>query len=156
MTDSPVMSPISPHLVVDDAAAAIDFYKSAFGAEEMVRLPTPDGRLMHACVRINGATVMLIDHFPEWGGHTPKSLGGSPVSMHLIVDDADAAIARAEAAGARVVQAAHDTFWGDRFGAIEDPFGHHWTLAHTIRAVEGAELQAAADKAVADAMGGRP
>lgn len=153
MNESTGMSPISPHLVVDGAAAAIDFYKAAFGAEELVRLPTPDGRLMHACVRINGATVMLVDHFPEWGGHTPRSLGGSPVSMHLVVADADAAIARAEAAGARVVQAAHDAFWGDRFGAIEDPFGHHWTLAHTLRAVAPDELADAARQA-ASSMGG--
>lgn len=144
MSDSPAMSPLSPHLVVADAAAAIEFYKAAFGAEEMVRLPVPDGRLMHACIRINGATVMLVDHFPEWGGQTPATLGGTPVSMHLIVEDADAAIARAEAAGARVAQPAHDAFWGDRFGAIEDPFGHHWTLAHPIRQLTEAELRAAA------------
>lgn len=156
MPEAPKMSPLSPHLVVDDAAAAIDFYKAAFGAEEMVRLPTPDGRLMHACIAINGATVMLVDHFPEWGGHTPKSLGGTPVSMHLIVADADAAIARAEAAGARVVEAAHDTFWGDRFGAIEDPFGHHWTLAHSIRAVAEDDLREGALKAAGGEMGARP
>lgn len=155
MSNPPGMSPVSPHLVVHDAAAAIDFYKAAFGAEEMVRLPAPDGRLMHACLRINGATVMLVDHFPEWGGATPKSLGGTAVSMHLIVDDADAAIARAEGAGARVTQPAHDSFWGDRFGAIEDPFGHQWTLAHSLREVSETEMREAA-LAAAGSMEARP
>lgn len=144
MSDIPGMSPLSLHLVVADAAAAIDFCKAAFGAGDMVRLPVPDGRLMHACVRINGATVMLVDHVPEWGGKTPATLAGTPVSMHLIVEDADAAIARAEGAGARVTQPPHDAFWGDRFGAIEDPFGHHGTLAHPIRQLTEAELRDAA------------
>jgi PhnB protein len=150
MSELHAMSPVSPHLVVADAAAAINFYKAAFGAEEMIRLPAPDGRLMHACLRINGATVMLVDHFPEWGGATPMTLGGTPVSMHLIVDDADVAIARAEAAGARVTQAPHDTFWGDRFGAVEDPFGHQWTFAHVIRRLSEAEMKESARKAAAD------
>lgn len=120
---------VTPHLICAGAADAIGFYKEAFGAVEMVRLPGKDGKLIHACVAINGSPVMLADEFPEWGNLSPKTLGGSPVTIHLAVDDADAAAARAVTTGARVKMPVQDMFWGDRYGVIEDPFGHLWSLA---------------------------
>lgn len=123
------MSLITPHIVCRDAAKAIDFYRAAFGAEEIMRMPGPDGRLMHASIRINGAVVMMHDEFPEHGGLSPLSLGGTPVTIHLMVDDADAAAERAVAAGAAIVMPVEDQFWGDRYGVVKDPFGHHWSIA---------------------------
>jgi PhnB protein len=120
---------LSPHLVCAGAARAIDFYKAAFGAVEMMRLPGPDGRLMHGCVSINGSSVMLVDEFPEMGAMAPTTLKGTPVTIHLIVDDVDAVTARAVAAGATVVMPVADQFWGDRYGVVADPFGHHWSIA---------------------------
>jgi PhnB protein len=132
---------LSPHLVCAGAADAIDFYKEGLGAEELIRMPGPDGKLMHACISINGSSVMLVDEFPDHGVLSPKSLGGTPASIHLIVDDADAAIARAEKAGATVVMAPHDAVWGDRFGQIEDPFGHRWSFSTPQRTVAPEEMK---------------
>ena len=129
MSDTPVMPCLSPHLVCDGAAKAIDFYKAAFGAEEVMRLPGADGRLMHASVMINGAMVLLVDEMPEHGVLGPVKIGGTAVTLHLVVPDVDAAMARAEAAGADVIMAAADQFWGDRYGVIKDPFGHNWSIA---------------------------
>jgi PhnB protein len=123
------MPAVTPHLICAGAAEAIEFYKQAFGAVEMVRLPGKDGKLMHACVSINGSPVMLADEFPEWGSLSPKTLNGTPVTIHLVVEDADAAAARAVAAGATVKMPVQDMFWGDRYGVVEDPFGHLWSLA---------------------------
>jgi uncharacterized glyoxalase superfamily protein PhnB/ketosteroid isomerase-like protein len=139
---------VTPHLVCDDAAQAIAFYKDAFGAQELVRLPAPNGKLMHGCVRINGSTVMVVDEFPEMGSVGPKKLKGTPVTVHLSVPDADAAVSRAVAAGARVVMPLADMFWGDRYGVIEDPFGHRWSIAHTVKAVPASELATAAQQAM--------
>jgi uncharacterized glyoxalase superfamily protein PhnB len=129
----PGMSGVAPHLVCDGAAAAIEFYKKAFDAEEVVRLPGPDGRLMHASVRINGAMVMLVDEFPDMKSLGPKKLKGTPVVLHLSVADVDGVIAQAFDAGARVVMPAQDMFWGDRYGQVEDPFGHLWSIATPIK-----------------------
>jgi PhnB protein len=137
---------VSPHLVVDNAAAAIDFYVKAFGAEELGRVPGPDGRLVHAAVRINGFLVMMADDFPEMCGGksmTPKSLGGTPVTIHLTVDDVDTKFQRALDAGATVVTPLDDQFWGDRYGVVADPFGHQWSLGQPVREVSPEELQAA-------------
>ena len=137
---------VSPHLVVDDAAAAIDFYVKAFDAVELGRVPGPDGRLVHAALRINGFLVMLNDDFPETCGGksmTPKSLGGTPVTIHMTVTDVDAKFQRALDAGATVVGALEDQFWGDRYGVVADPFGHHWSLAQPVREVDYDEIQAA-------------
>lgn len=123
------MGLVTPHIVCREAAKAIDFYKAAFGAEEIMRMPGPDGRLLHASIRINGAVVMMHDEFPEHGGHSPLALGGTPVTIHLMVDDADAAAARAVAAGAELVMPVEDQFWGDRYGMVQDPFGHRWSIA---------------------------
>lgn len=122
-----------PHLVCSPAADAIEFYKKAFDAEEVSRAPAPDGkRLMHASIRIGGEMVFLADDFPEYCGgasQTATALGGTPVTIHRYVKDCDAAIAKAEKAGATVKMPAADMFWGDRYGVVVDPFGHNWSLA---------------------------
>ncbi len=138
---------LSPHLVIAGAAEAIDFYKRAFGAQEMIRLPGRDGKLMHAAIRINGAMVMLVDENVDCGMPGPKTLKGTPVSIHLMVDDVDAWVARAVEAGAAVTIPVADMFWGDRFGMIEDPFGHRWSIATHLRDMSEAELKEAAQSA---------
>jgi PhnB protein len=140
-----VQPAISPHLVVDDAAAAIDFYVKAFDAKEIGRLPGPGGKLMHAALHINGFTVMLNDDFPEMSGGksmTPTSLGGTPVTIHLTVTDVEAKFQRALDAGASVVAPLEDQFWGDRYGIVADPFGHHWSLGQPVREVSAEEIAA--------------
>jgi PhnB protein len=137
---------LSPHLVVDDAAAAIDFYVSAFGATELGRVPHPDGRLVHAALTINGSMVMLNDDFPDFNDgkpSTPTALGGTPVTIHLQVPDVEAAFARALEAGALVVAPLEDQFWGDRYGIVRDPFGHQWSLGQPVREVSNEEIAAA-------------
>ena len=121
-----------PHLVVQGGSKAIDFYKKAFGAEEVMRMPSPDGRLMHGEVRIGSSLVYVCDDFPEFCGgksRAAKALGGSPVTVHRYVTDVDAAIKRAADAGATVTMPPQDMFWGDRYGTVEDPFGHSWSFA---------------------------
>jgi uncharacterized glyoxalase superfamily protein PhnB len=134
---------LTPHLVCRDAAAAIAYYVKAFGAIEQGRLPGPDGRLMHAMIRIGDSPLMLVDEMPEWGALGPQSLKGSPVTIHLYVEDVDAAVARAVDAGARITMPVADMFWGDRYGQIEDPFGHHWSIATHTRDVSPEKMQAA-------------
>ena len=140
---------LTPHIVCDGAAEAIDFYKKAFGAEELIRMPAPNGKLMHAAISIHGSMLMLVDEMKEHGVLSPASLGGSPVTLHLNVANADAAIDRAVAAGATVTLAAHDAFWGDRYGQVRDPFGHNWSIAHPLRetAMSDSELKEAAKSA---------
>lgn len=135
---------VIPHLVVDDAAAAIEFYKAAFGASETMRMPADDGkRLLHAEILLNGAKVYIADAFPEYreqhGGHikTPKESGATSVTLHLDVDNCDAAVERAQAAGATVVMAPWDAFWGARYAQVVDPFGHAWSLAHPLPGAAG-------------------
>jgi PhnB protein len=137
---------ILPHLVVDDAAAAIDFYTKAFGAVEYGRVPGPDGKLIHAALEINGSTVMLNDDFPEMSGGksmTPTSLGGSPVTIHLVVTDVDKQFQQAVGAGATVVMPVEDQFWGDRYGVLQDPFGHQWSMGQPVREVSMEEIEEA-------------
>jgi uncharacterized glyoxalase superfamily protein PhnB len=139
---------ITPHLVVEGAADAMEFYKRAFGAEEIARAPMPDGeRLMHAAMKIGDAMLMLVDAFEEMGMKGPKALGGSGVTLHLYVPDADAAFQRAVDAGCSVAMPLADMFWGDRYGKVKDPFGHEWSIATKLRDVspeEFAEAQRAA------------
>jgi PhnB protein len=127
------MHGLCPHLVCKGAADAMDFYKKAFHATEMMRLPGPDGKLMHGSMQINGCMVMLADEFRDVGAEhsnaAPPTLGGTPVVLHLQVDDCDAWAARAIAAGAKWIMPMADMFWGDRYGLIEDPFGHRWSIA---------------------------
>lgn len=137
------MRTVTPHLVCAGAAEAIEFYKKAFGAVEMMRLPGPDGRLVHGCVRIGDSQVMLVDEFPEWGSLGPKALKGTAVTIHLQVDDVDAVVAQAVAAGAKVKMPVQDMFWGDRYGQVEDPYGHSWSVATHTRDVTPEEIQKA-------------
>ena len=143
MTIPQGMHSVTPHLICAGAAQAIEFYKQAFGAQERARLPGPDGRLMHASVQIGDSQVMLVDEMPEWGALGPKSLKGSPVTIHLYVDDVDAFVDRAVKAGAKVTMPVADQFWGDRYGKLEDPFGHHWSVATHVRDVSMEEAQQA-------------
>jgi PhnB protein len=126
-----------PHLCCSPTSEAIEFYKKAFGAEEIHRMPAPDGkRIMHAAMRIGKSLFFLNDDFPEYCGgkkNTPTALGGTPVSLHHYVEDCDAAIKRAADAGAKVIMPASDMFWGDRYGVISDPFGHKWSFATHIK-----------------------
>jgi len=137
------MTAVTPHLVCAGAAKAIDFYKKAFGAVEETRLPGPDGKIMHAMIRIGGAAIMLVDEAPEWGMLGPNALKGSPVTIHLYVDDADAFAARAAKAGAKVTMPVADMFWGDRYGTLEDPYGHRWSVGTHVRDVTSAEMKEA-------------
>ncbi|MDP9141528.1 MAG: VOC family protein [Pseudomonadota bacterium] len=141
------MHSVTPHLVCAGAARAIEFYKAAFDAKEEARLPGPDGRLMHASIRIGDSCVMLVDEMPEHGVLSPKALKGSPVTIHVYVKDVDAAFAQAVKAGATVKMPVEDMFWGDRYGVLEDPFGHTWSLATHVRDVGPDELQGAFRKA---------
>jgi uncharacterized glyoxalase superfamily protein PhnB len=137
---------VTPALLVRGAAEAIDFYTRAFGARELGRMPAPDGqRIWHAELQIGDARLMLADEFPEMGGHAPESLGGTPVSLHLYVEDADAVIQRAVDAGATVIQPPMDAFWGDRYGRIKDPFGHEWSVATHIEDVSEEEMRQRAE-----------
>lgn len=137
---------ITPHLVCAGASEAIAFYIKAFDAVETLRLPGPQGRLIHAQIRIGNSTVMLVDEFPERCSFGPKSLKGTPVTIHLQVADVDAVIAQAVAAGATLVMPAEDMFWGDRYGRVDDPFGHSWSIATHLRAVSPEEMKAATEK----------
>ncbi|MCE3283833.1 MAG: glyoxalase/bleomycin resistance protein/dioxygenase [Steroidobacteraceae bacterium] len=137
------MHSVTPHLVCDGAGAAIDFYVKAFGATDQGRMPGPDGRLMHAQIRIGDSYVMLVDENRQFGMLGPKALNGSPVTIHLYVDDVDRSFERAVGAGAKSVMAPADMFWGDRYGVLEDPFGHRWSVATHQREVSPDEMQQA-------------
>jgi uncharacterized glyoxalase superfamily protein PhnB len=143
------MHTITPHLVCAGAADAIEFYKKAFNAVEEARLPAPNGKIMHAMIRIEGSVLMLVDEMPEWGTLGPKSLKGSPVTIHIYVPDVDAFVKRAVSAGAKVTMPVADMFWGDRYGKLEDPFGHHWSVATHVRDATPEEIQQAMQKACA-------
>jgi len=137
------MHTVTPHLICDGAADAIEFYKKAFSATEKSRLPGPNGKLMHASIQIGDSTVMLVDEMPQHGALGPKSLKGSPVAIHLYVEDADSFAARAVMAGAKMTMPVTDMFWGDRYGQFEDPFGHRWSVATQKRKVTPQEMQQA-------------
>lgn len=136
------MHSLTPHLVCAGAAEAIEFYKKAFNATEMARLPGPDGQLMHAAVRIGDSVLMLVDEFPQWGTLGPLALKGSPVVLHLYVEDVDAQVKQAVAVGAKLTMPVTDMFWGDRYGQVEDPFGHKWSVATHTRDLTPEEIQA--------------
>ena len=144
---------LSPYLTVNGAAAAIDFYRAAFGARELFRLTGPDGRIGHAELRIGDATVMLSDEWPDFGALSPPSIGGSPVKLHLYVDDCDAVVARAVAAGATLMRPVTDQFYGDRSGMIADPFGHSWFVATLKEQVAPQEMQRRWDAAMGSTAG---
>jgi PhnB protein len=119
----------TPYLIIKNAARAIDFYKKAFGATERMRMADPTGKVMHAEIQIGDSRIMIADEFPEMGARSPESLGGSPVSIFLYVEDVDALAKQATSAGAKVLMPIQDQFWGDRYGKLTDPFGHVWDIA---------------------------
>jgi PhnB protein len=134
MSDTPKHVPagyhtLTPYLIVEGAAKAIEFYKKAFGATEVMRLDGPNGRVGHAELSIGGSKIMLADEFPDHSAHGPGHFGGSPISLHLYVEDADESAARAVAAGATLTRPVEDQFYGDRLGSLKDPFGHVWHVA---------------------------
>src|ERR1700694_3770400 len=134
------MTAVTPHLICARASEAIEFYKKAFGAVEESRLPGADGKIMHAVIRIGSSAIMLMDEMPEWGALGPKALKGSPVTIHLYVGDTDAFMGGAVKAGAKGAMPVSDQFWGDRYGAIEDPFGHKWSIGTHVRDVSPKEM----------------
>ena len=138
---------VTPYLIVDGAAKALEFYVRAFGAEETFRFPTPDGKIGHAEIRIGDSMVMLADEYPGFGYKSPPAYGGTPVSICLYVADVDQLFARAIAAGARVQRPVQDQFYGDRTGTLIDPFGHVWSIATHKEDVSVEEMQRRAQAA---------
>jgi PhnB protein len=132
---------VTPYLIVNDAAAAIEFYKKAFGATELMRMPKPNGKIGHAEIRIGDSPIMLADEAPEMGARSPRTVGGSPVSIFLYVDDVDTTFARAVDGGAKVQRPLADQFYGDRTGGVEDPFGHVWYIATHVEDVSPEEMK---------------
>jgi uncharacterized glyoxalase superfamily protein PhnB len=133
---------ITPHLIIQNAAQAIEFYKRAFGAEEVYRSPGPDGKsLIHAALKIGDSHIFLCDEFPQMGAKSPLTLGGTPVTIHLYVENVDQLFQRAVQAGAQVVMPLNDQFWGDRYGMLKDPYGHTWSIACHIEDVSPEELR---------------
>jgi len=139
----------TPYLFVKDAARAIDFYKAAFNAKEVMRFPAPGGRVGHAEIKIGDSPIMLADESPQMGAPGPKTLGGSTVMLHLYVRDVDKVVEQATAAGAKVIRPVADQFYGDRAGALEDPFGHLWHVASRKEHVPPKELRKRAEAAMA-------
>ena len=132
---------VTPYLIVSDAKGAIEFYKRAFGATEVLRLQSPDGKVGHAEVKIGDCHIMLADEFPEMGAKSPQSIGGTPVGFCIYLPNVDAAFDKAVAAGGKVERPVQDQFYGDRAGTIIDPFGHKWTLATHIEDVPQEEVE---------------
>ena len=139
---------VTPYLAVDDAAGAIEFYGVVFGATERMRMAAPEGKVGHAEIQIGDSLVMLSDEFPEMGVSSPKTVGGSPVTLSVYVEDVDAVVARAVAAGATELRPVEDQFYGDRTGQFEDPFGHRWSVATHVEDVPPDEMAARAAKAM--------
>ncbi|HEU4564344.1 MAG TPA: VOC family protein [Gemmatimonadaceae bacterium] len=142
---------ITPAIIVRRAAEAIEFYKKAFGAEEVTRMAGPDGTIMHAEIRIGDSIVMLGEENEQWGARSPLTTGSPTGSLHIYVDDADAAFDRAVRAGATVRYPLEDAFWGDRYGKVADPFGHEWGIATHIKDMTDDEIRRAADAWMAQA-----
>jgi PhnB protein len=145
---------VIPHLVCDPCAPAMDFYKKAFGAEELCRMPSPDGRIMHGEMKFGQGIVFMADDFKEYCGgmsQSPLGLKGTPVTLHRYVPNVDQAIEQAVAAGATIVMPAMDMFWGDRYGVVQDPFGHKWSLATHLKDLTPAEIEAGMKEAFSHA-----
>ena len=142
----PGMHSVTPHLVCAGAADAIAFYKKAFNAQELAQLAGPDGKLMHGMIKIGDSALMLVDEYPQWDSLGPKARNGTSVTLHLYVEDADAQFKQAIDAGCSVRMPLADMFWGDRYGVVQDPFGHLWSIATHVRDVSPEEIRAAAEK----------
>jgi PhnB protein len=139
---------VTPYLAVDDAARAIEYYKAAFGAVEVMRMPAPGGKVGHAEIEIGGSRIMLADAYPDMGFRSPRAYGGSPVNLHLYVADADSVARAAVSAGAKELRPVKDQFYGDRSGSVEDPFGHVWHIATRKEDLSPAELTRRAEAAM--------
>ena len=144
---------VTPHLIINGAADAIEFYKKAFGATELFRFPAPDGKIEHAEIKIGDSPIMLADEFAEMGYKGPQALGGSPVSLMIYLEDVDAVFNRAVEAGASVKEAVQDKFYGDRTGTLTDPFGHVWHVSTHKEDVSMEEMEERAKAASAKASG---
>lgn len=142
---------VTPYLCCKDAGAAIEFYKKAFGATEVMRSEAPGGKIGHAEIQIGDSRVMLADEFPEMGFLSPKAIGGSPVMMHIYVEDVDTTVPKAVAAGAKVTREVADQFYGDRGGQVEDPYGHKWYVSTHKEDLTPEEIGARAAKAMGGA-----
>lgn len=140
---------ITPYLTIKNAAAAIDFYKQAFGAQERMRMTDPGGRIGHAEIQIGDSVVMMSDEYPEMGAQSPQSIGGTAVMMHLYVEDVDAVVERALKAGGTLERPVEDQFYGDRAGLVTDPFGHKWWVSTHVEDVPPEELEQRAKAAMA-------
>lgn len=145
---------VTPYLTVRGAAKALDFYKEAFGAAEVLRMPMPDGSVAHAEFKIGDSVIMMGEENPMWGNKSPQALGGTPTGLMIYVPDCDAVFARALAAGATVMKPLADQFYGDRSGTVIDPFGHAWTVATHVEDVPPEEMQKRMDAMVAQMAGG--
>jgi PhnB protein len=141
---------VTPYLAVDDAAQAIEYYKKAFGAKERMRMDAPDGKIGHAELEIGDSLVMLSDPFPQATTRPPKELGGTSASVFMYVEDVDAVVQRAVDEGATMTMEVADQFWGDRFGSIQDPFGHSWSIATHVEDVPPEEMAERAKQAMAE------
>jgi PhnB protein len=144
---------VTPYLIIEGAGEAIEFYKKAFGAKELFRFPTPDGKVGHAEMKIGDSPIMLADAYPAMGYNSPKSLGGSPVSLMVYVEDVDTVFNQAVAAGATLKEAVTDNFYGDRSGSLIDPFGHVWHVATHKEDVSMEEMEERAKAASAASSG---
>ena len=140
---------VTPYLIVDGAAAAIDFYRSVLGASERMRMPGPDGRIGHAELTLGDSLIMLADENPDMDIRGPAKFGGTPVSLHVYVEDSDAVFERAVRAGAKALRAVEDRFYGDRSGQFEDPFGHRWDVSTHVEDVPQEEMAKRAESAMA-------
>jgi PhnB protein len=140
---------VTPYLVLDDASRAIEFYKKAFGAQEIMRMQGPAGKIAHAEIKIGDSPLMISDEMPGASDRSPKSLGGSGVGIFLYVDNVDSVFNQAVSAGAKAEMPPQDMFWGDRFGKLVDPFGHHWALATHIEDVAPEEMEKRGKEAMA-------
>ena len=145
---------VTPYLACGDAAGAIEFYKRAFAASEIIRIPGPNGKIGHAEVRIGDSPVMLTDEYAEMNFLGPRSRGGTTVHIHIYVKDVDAMVARAVAAGAKLLRAVKDQFYGDRTGSLEDPFGHVWHIATHKEDLSMAEMRKRGEQVAKNAAGG--
>lgn len=137
---------VTPYLIIKGAAAAIEFYKRVFGATELMRMPSPDGRIGHAEIKIGDSAIMLADEHPEMGYRSPQSLGGTAVSMMVYVDRVDDVVKRAVEAGAKEMRPVENQFYGDRSGTLQDPYGHTWTIATHMEDIPPEEMRKRAEK----------
>ncbi len=140
---------LTPFLTIRDAAKAIEFYKSAFGAQERGVMKAPDGKVMHAELKIGDSIIMMSDEFPDFGAVSPQSLGGSASGLHIYVENVDAAFDRAVKVGATVEMPVMDQFWGDRYGRLKDPFGHKWSIATHTKDLTADEMNQGMKEAMA-------